>query len=162
MKDSSGQIIIVFLFLWKNLGLNIILFLSALNNIPKEVIESSMMDGAGAVKRFFSIRLYYLGPTVFFVAIMSLINSFKIFREVYLLTGDYPYDKLYTLQHFMNNMFNSLDYQKLSAAALLMAVVMIVLIALLPVYSRLLRKINTSIDVEDNGVMAEIELSGEE
>jgi len=131
MKDSSGQIIIVFLFLWKNLGLNIILFLSALNNIPKEVIESSMMDGAGAVKRFFSIRLYYLGPTVFFVAIMSLINSFKIFREVYLLTGDYPYDKLYTLQHFMNNKFSHLDYSQLSTGAVIMSVAMIVIVGIL-------------------------------
>ncbi|MGX8698962.1 MAG: sugar ABC transporter permease, partial [bacterium] len=61
----------------------------------------------------------------------SLINSFKIFREVYLLTGDYPYETLYTLQHFMNNTFNSLDYQKLSAAAVMMAGVMIVLIAVL-------------------------------
>ena len=45
-KDSIGQIVIIFLFLWKNMGLNIILFLSALNNIPQEVIESSVMDGA--------------------------------------------------------------------------------------------------------------------
>ena len=60
-----------------------------------------------------------------------MINSFKIFREVYLLTGDYPYDKLYMLQHFMNNTFASLDYQKLSAAAVLFAAVMIVIIAVL-------------------------------
>ncbi len=130
-KDNSGQLVIVFLFLWKNLGLNIILFLSALNNIPQEVIESSVMDGAGAVKRFFSIRLFYLGPTVFFVAIMSLINSFKIFREVYLLTGDYPYDKLYTLQHFMNNKFTHLDYSQLSTGAVIMCVVMAVIVGLL-------------------------------
>ena len=66
-----------------------------------------------------------------FVTILSLINSFKIFREVYLLAGSYPYDGLYTLQHFMNNMFNSLNYQRLSAAAVIMALVMVVLIALL-------------------------------
>ena len=48
-----------------------------------------------------------------------------------MLTGDYPYDSLYLLQHFMNNTFNSLDYQKLSAAAIIMSLVMIVLIGLL-------------------------------
>ena len=58
---------------------------------------------------------------------MSLISSFKVFREVYLLTGDYPYDTLYMLQHFMNNTFKSLDYQKLSAAAIIMCGVIIVL-----------------------------------
>ena len=59
---------------------------------------------------------------------MSIISSFKVFREVYLLTGDHPVTSLYMLQHYMNNMFKSLDYQKLSAAAILMSLVMIVLI----------------------------------
>ena len=48
-----------------------------------------------------------------------------------MLTGDYPYDSLYLLQHFMNNMFRELDYQRLSAAAVILALAMIVLIALL-------------------------------
>ena len=59
---------------------------------------------------------------------MSLINSFKIFREVYLLTGDYPYDPLYMLQHFMNNQFHKLDYSKLSAGAIIMCIVMIIIV----------------------------------
>ena len=63
--------------------------------------------------------------------VLSLINSFKIFREVYLLTGNYPYNKMYLIQHFMNNTFRSLDYQKLSAAAVLFAIVMIVIIGIL-------------------------------
>ena len=66
-----------------------------------------------------------------FVTILSMINSFKVFREIYLLTGKYPYEGLYMLQHFMNNTFASLDYQKLSAAAVLMAIFMVGLIALL-------------------------------
>lgn len=130
MKDN-GQMLTMILFLWKNLGLNIILFLSALNNIPQEVVESSLMDGCGAVRRFFSIRLYYLGPTIFFVGIMSLINSFKIFREVYLLTGNYPYGKLYTFQHFMNNKFTRLDYTQLSVAAVVLSIAMMVIVGIL-------------------------------
>ena len=62
---------------------------------------------------------------------LSLINSFKVFREVYLLTGDYPYDSLYMLQHFMNNTFRNIDYQKLSSAAILMSIVMIIIIGAL-------------------------------
>ena len=124
LKSGYAQVVILLMFLWKNLGYNMVLFLAALNNIPTEILESAMMDGAGSFKRFFSIKLYYLSPTIFFVAIMSLVNSFKIFREVYLLTGDYPYDSLYMLQHFMNNAFNKLDYSKLSAGAIIMTVVM--------------------------------------
>ena len=87
--------------------------------------------GASEVYKFFAIKLRYLSPTVLFVTILSLINSFKVFREVYLLTGGYPYGGLYMLQHFMNNTFESLDYQKLSAAAVIMALAMVVIIAVL-------------------------------
>ena len=92
---------------------------------------SEAVDGATGRYIFFHIKLRYLSPTVLFVTILSIINSFKIFREIYLLTGDYPYDGLYMLQHFMNNMFNSADYQRLSAAAVLLAIVIVILIALL-------------------------------
>ena len=77
------------------------------------------------------IKLRYLSPTIMFVIIMSLINSFKVFREVYLLAGNYPFDSLYTMQHYMNNTFQSLDYQKLSSAAIIMAVFMMVVIGIL-------------------------------
>ena len=131
LKSGYGQIVIICMFLWKNLGYNMILFMAALAGIPKDIIEVADLEGAGGWYKFVHIKLRYLSPTVLFVFILSLINSFKIFREVYLLTGDYPYDKLYMLQHFMNNTFNSLDYQKLSAAAVLFAAVMIVIIAVL-------------------------------
>ncbi|MBR3293424.1 MAG: sugar ABC transporter permease [Oscillospiraceae bacterium] len=131
LQSEYAQIVVLLLFLWKNLGYNMILFMAGLANIPKELLEVADVEGASAAYKFFAIKLRYLSPTVLFVMILSLINSFKVFREVYLLAGAYPYDPLYTLQHFMNNTFGSMDYQKLSAAAVLMALVMVVIIALL-------------------------------
>lgn len=131
LQSQFAPVVVLLLFLWKNLGYNMILFMAALNNIPKELLEVADVEGAGEMYKFFAIKLRYLSPTVLFVTILSLINSFKVFREVYLLAGAYPYEALYTLQHFMNNTFDSLDYQKLSAAAVLMALVMVVIIALL-------------------------------
>lgn len=130
-KSSYSQIVIVILFLWKNLGYNMILFMAALNAIPKDILEVATMESATEFQKFWYIKLRYLSSTILFVGILSLINSFKVFREVYLLTGDYPYDTLYMLQHFMNNTFRSLDYQKLSAAAIIMALVMCVVIGIL-------------------------------
>ncbi|MBO5087179.1 MAG: sugar ABC transporter permease [Lachnospiraceae bacterium] len=130
-KSSYSQIVIVILFLWKNLGYNMILFMAALNAIPRDVLEVATLDSASSFQIFWYIKLRYLSPTILFVGILSLINSFKVFREVYLLTGDYPYDTLYMLQHFMNNTFRSLDYQKLSSGAILMALVMVVVIGIL-------------------------------
>ena len=131
MKSDYAQIVIVLLFLWKNLGYNMIIFMATLSSIPKDIIEVAMLESATKWQIFWKIKLRYLASTIVFVTIMSLINSFKVFREVYLMTGDYPYDSLYMLQHFMNNTFRSLDYQKLSSAALLMSLVMIVIIAIL-------------------------------
>ncbi len=131
LKSEYAAVVIVFLFLWKNLGYNMILFLAALESIPKDILEVAYMENASPMQIFWMIKIRYLSPTILFVTILSLINSFKVFREVYLLTGDYPYDTLYMLQHFMNNTFKSLDYQKLSSAAIIMSIVMIVIIGAL-------------------------------
>ena len=131
MKSQYAIIVIVILFLWKNLGYNMILFMAALASIPKDILEVARLESATPLQTFFHIKIRYLSSTLMFVTIMSLINSFKIFREVYLLTGDYPVETTYTLQHFMNNKFKSLDYQILSAGAILMSLVMIVIIGIL-------------------------------
>lgn len=131
LKSDFCKIVIVVLFLWKNLGYFMILFMAALNNIPRSLLEVADVEGASAAHKFFKIKLRYLSPTVLFVTILSIINAFKVFREIYLLTGDYPYTGLYMMQHFMNNMFKQLDYQRLSAAAVILALAMIVLIAIL-------------------------------
>ena len=131
LKSNYSQLVIVLLFLWKNLGYDMILFMAALSGIPKEQLEAAEVDGAGAWKRFWKIKLRYISPSLLFVTILSLINSFKIFREVYLLTGKYPYESLYMLQHFMNNTFLNIDYQKLSAAAIIMFTAMLIIIGVL-------------------------------
>ena len=131
LNSAYAQVVIVVLFLWKNLGYNMILFMAALSSIPKDILEVAVLESATPVQIFWHIKLRYMSSTILFVTIMSLINSFKVFREIYLLKGDYPYDTMYMLQHFMNNTFGKLDYQKMSAAAIMMAVVMVVLIGIL-------------------------------
>ena len=130
-KSQYDQVAVILLFLWKNLGYNMILFMAALSNIPRDLLEMADIEGADPWFKFVHIKLHFLSPTILFVTILSLINSFKVFREIYLLTGDYPYEGVYLLQHFMNNAFASLDYQRLSAAAVLMAIAMVIIIAIL-------------------------------
>ena len=131
LKSDYCLLVISVLYLWKNLGYNMILFMAALANVPRELLEAADVEGAPGWYKFFAIKLRYLSPTVLFVTILSLINSFKVFREIYLLTGNYPYEGLYMMQHFMNNVFENIDYQKLSAAAVLLALFMVALIAVL-------------------------------
>lgn len=131
LKSDYAPVVIVFLFLWKNLGYNMILFLAGLESIPRELTEVALLENANDWQIFWNIKIRYLSPTILFVTILSLINSFKVFREVYLLTSGHPYDSIYLLQHYMNNQFKQLDYQKLSTAAIIMSLVMIVIIGVL-------------------------------
>ena len=128
LKSAWAQYAVMLLFLWKNIGYDMVLFMAALAAVPKEWMESASLDGANALQKFRHIVWPRLLPTTFFVLVISIINSFKVFREVYLLAGAYPHDSIYTLQHFMNNMFSSLDYQKLTSAAFIMAVAIVGLV----------------------------------
>ena len=78
------------------------------------------MDGAGRFQCFRYITLPELRPTVFLISVLSFVNSFKVFREAYLIAGDYPDSSIYMLQHLFNNWFVSLDIQKMSAASVLL------------------------------------------
>ena len=115
--------VMIFIFLWKNCGYNMILFLAGLGNIPKDYYEAAWMDNASPFQVFLHITLPCLLPTTILATIMSIINSFKIFREIYLITGNYPQENIYTLQHFMNNMFLSLNYPRLTSATALLVLI---------------------------------------
>lgn len=131
LKSEYGQVVVILLFLWKNLGYNMILFMAAIGSIPKDLVEVATLESASKWQIFIHIKIRYLSSTILFVTILSLINSFKVFREIYLLSSDYPFDSIYMLQHFMNNTFSRLDYQKMSAAAIMMAIVMVIIIGIL-------------------------------
>jgi len=124
LNSGYARLVILVIFVWKNLGFNMVLFLAGLSNIPKEYYEAAYVDGAGARVTLLRITLPCLLPTTIIVLLMSVINSFKVFREVYLLMGGYPHESVYMLQHFMNNNFFSLNYQRLTTATTLLALVM--------------------------------------
>lgn len=131
LKSDWARATLLLLFVWKNLGYMMVLFLAGLLQIPQEHIEAADIDGGTALDKLLYITLPQLMPTMLFVIVMSIVNSFKVFREAYLLAGDYPHESIYMLQHYMNNVFGSLDYQKLTSAAFMMAVVVSALVILL-------------------------------
>jgi multiple sugar transport system permease protein len=132
LNSQWALMFIVLIFMWKNVGFNIVLYLAGLNLIPREYYENAAMEGASSIRQFFFITLTYLMPTTFMVFLLSIIQSFQAFREIFLLTGAYPHRSLYMLQHYMNNLFAALDYQRLTSAAyfLLLGIVGLVLIML--------------------------------
>lgn len=131
LKSDYGLLVVLLLFLWKNLGYYMIIYMAALNEIPAELLEAARIDGGSGLQSFWYIKLPYLSPSIVFVSLMAVVGSFKIFKEVYLLAGAHPNDSLYLLQHFMNNTFLAFDYQKLATAAVLMCIGLTFIISLL-------------------------------
>lgn len=112
------------LFLWKNVGMNVLLFTVAFTQLPDEVYEAAELDGAKGIQRLYSITLPLIRSTTFFVGILSFVNSMKIFKESYLFFGtDYPPDAAYTVQYYMNNHFRKLHYQNLACASTIVALI---------------------------------------
>ena len=108
-----------------------VIFLAALQTVPVSLYEYATLEGAGFFTKAFKVALPHILPTAFLVLVLSWINAFRIFKEVYVIAGSYPDQSVYTLQHYMNNMFSRLDYQMVTAAAYSFAVIVIVIFAVL-------------------------------
>jgi len=125
LNSKYAFFVLVLCYLWKYFGYNVILWLAGLAAIPDSYYEAARVDGANEAQCFFHITLPQLGGTLFITGVLALINSFKVFREAYLVAGRYPNSSIYMLQHVLSNWFSNLDMQKISAAAvLLMAIIL--------------------------------------
>jgi len=125
------------LFIWKNLGLNVLIFIAGIMRIPNEILEAAESDGANAPQVFFRIILPQLVPDVFVVVILSLVQSLRIFREAYLLYGQYPNENIYFLPHFLNNKYLKLDYAELSAGVNIFLLLILLLFAVIMAVQRI-------------------------
>lgn len=137
LQSDYAFVVLLLLYVWKNCGYNIILISTGLSSIPQEYYENADAEGANGWQKFRRITLPLMFPNFFFVTVISIVNAFKVFREAYLLAGDTPHSSIYMLQHFMNNNFFNLNYQRLSVAAL---TVFLVIFALLAVFFIVLRR----------------------
>ncbi len=120
------------LFTWKNIGIDVILITSALMKVTPEVYEAAAVDGASGFRLHFNITLPLISPSLFFVVVLTFLNSLKIFKESYLYYNtNYPPDVAYMIQNYMNNHFYKLNYQNLSCAVVILTAVMSLLVYLI-------------------------------
>lgn len=141
LEGAELRVPIILLFIWKNLGFAVIIFLAALQTIPEPLYEYARLEGAGFMRQTFGITLPMIVPSAFLIIILEWINAFKIFKEVYFIGGAYPDEAVYTLQNFMNNLYSKLNYQTVTTAAYSFALIVFVLFGALFMTQRaLLRK----------------------
>lgn len=123
--------VLVCSYIWKNTGYTVVLWLAGILGIPMELLEAARVDGAGGFQRIWYIILPNLKGSLYTIVILSFLNSFKIYREAYLVAGAYPHKSIYLLQHLFNNWFVNLEFDKMAAAAVCTGGFLFVVILLL-------------------------------
>lgn len=131
MNSDAAFWVLVISYLWKNLGYDMILWMAGLAGISTEIYEAARVDGAGEWKCFTKITLPNLKPSLYTISVLSFLNSFKVFREAWLVAGDYPHQSMYLLQHLYNNWFRELSFDKIAATAVMNGAVVFLLILFL-------------------------------
>jgi len=131
MNTEAAFWVLVITYIWKNLGYNVILWIAGLSAIPKEMTEAARLDGASELKIIKHVTLPNLLPSIFVITILALLNSFKVFREAYLISGNYPHDSIYMIQHLFSNWFRDLSLGKMAAGAVMISGILIALIMFL-------------------------------
>lgn len=135
-NSEFSMVMIVFIYVWKYCGFCVILFTAGLANVPPSLYESARLDGAGSFKILTKITIPMITPTTFFVFLMEIIYSFKIFREVFALFGNYPNENVYFLHNFINNNYYNLNYPRLSSASIILSLFIIIILLAFFIFER--------------------------
>ena len=131
MRTGAAFWVLVFSYIWKNLGYTVVLWLTGILSISTQIREAARVDGAGEFTCFVRIIMPNLKPVLYTITVLSFLNTFKAFREAYLVAGSYPDESMYLLQHLFNNWFTNLDFVKMAAAAVILGFILFAAILLL-------------------------------
>ena len=123
LQSPAAFWVMLLLYLWKSAGYAVVLLLSGLLTIPPEHYQVAQVEGASAAQAFRFVTMPQMWYALFLALVFSLINAFQCFREMFLVGGEHPHESVYMLQHFLNNSFESLNYQRLSVASVLLFLV---------------------------------------
>ena len=119
---------LVIISVWKLIGYNMVIFLSALSGISQSLFEAAKIDGATPIQTFKNVTVPMLSPTIFFVVIITAISSFQVFDLIYLMTEGGPLDSTNVLVYAIyKNAFEYFNVGKASAIAYVLFTIILVL-----------------------------------
>ena len=143
----TAMLAIIIMSVWKNMGLNMVIYLAGLQGIPGHLYEAAEIDGAGRVAQFFKVTLPLLAPTTFFVVIVYFIGALQMFVQVWIMTqrepgsGSYgvggPLDSTITVVVLIYE--NAFAYLKMGLASALSFALVLVIGLVTIINARLLR-----------------------
>ena len=131
MGTAGSFWVLVFSYVWKNLGYTMVLWLAGIFAVPGDMCEAARVDGASERQVFWRVVFPNLKSSLYTITVLSFLNSFKVFREAYLVAGSYPHEDMYLLQHLFNNWFVNLELDKMAASAVCVGAVLFLIILLL-------------------------------
>ena len=131
MGTGASFWVLVFSYVWKNLGYTMVLWLAGIFAVPYSMSEAARVDGGSEWQIFWRVVFPNLKSSLYTITVLSFLNSFKVFREAYLVAGSYPHEDMYLLQHLFNNWFIHLELDKMAAAAVTVGAVLFLVILLL-------------------------------
>ncbi|MGI6879447.1 carbohydrate ABC transporter permease [Microbacterium sp. gxy059] len=126
--EFTAMLSVIVVQVFKNVGLNMILFLAALQGVPEEIGEAARIDGAGVWRRFRSITLPMISPTILLVMILTIVGSLEVFAQIAVLTGGGPGSSTTVLVYYLyQQAFRFNDFGYASAIAVLLFFIVLVL-----------------------------------
>jgi multiple sugar transport system permease protein len=127
-EGGWAMISVVVTLVLKNVGLNMVILLAALTNLPQEYREAAMVDGATRIRVFFHITLPMLAPTLLFVTVITVIGSLRVFDHIMLMTEGGPANATFVLVYYVYySAFQNFKTGYASALATILFVVALVL-----------------------------------
>ncbi len=127
--EDSALLSIIMFSIWKGLGYNVVLFLAGLQNIPNSYIEAAQIDGAKAHQILFRIKLPLLRPIISFVLMIGIINTFKVFAEVNVMTpkGGPLYSTALMVNYIYDTAFTSGRMGRACSASIILFIIIFTL-----------------------------------
>lgn len=123
---SLVMISVAIVTIWKGLGYYMVIYIAGLQNIPEDLYEAAALDGAGAIRRFWSITVPLIRPTMFLVGTLTALNAIKVFTEAFVLTGGGPNRASETLVLYIYQRgFSGLELGYASAMSLVLFVLVL-------------------------------------
>ena len=127
-NDFTAMLSVIIVQVFKNVGMNMILFLAALQGVPEEIMEAARIDGAGAWRRFRAITLPMISPTILLVSILTIVGSLEVFAQIAVLTGGGPGNSTTVLVYYLyQQAFRFNDFGYASGVSVLLFIIVLIL-----------------------------------
>ena len=127
---STALYAVILVSVWQGLGFEAVVFLAALQSIPRELYDAARVDGANGWHRFRRVTLPGLRPTLLFVFVIGIIGSFQVFDQVFVMTQGGPVDSTETIVYYLINRFQALELGRASAVAYILLAILATLSAI--------------------------------